>query len=1026
MLKMFPLLVCVLAACTPPPPTPIIDSSGAPIAAAAEVAPAPTAPPPTPAPTPEPIVPVTATLQVLAVSPAPGGDASVSGVAAKANRSITGVPVVPPGVPQVVQAGAQGLPEGVRIASYAWQLTAPAGSKTTLADVPADPATTGPTERVTLTPDQPGTYAISVTITTDAGVASTPAILNIEAATYVGVGGQDGQAAKLPQCALCHAQQTDKWAETRHASVLQTMLNTDPQKQYGPECLSCHVVGYTDSTTVETGGFADVARQLDWQLPAQTGVPGTYEALPTELKNLANVQCESCHGPGSAHKGDPAKIGVNLEAGACNQCHDDGRAYTTGEQLAVSQHAEAGVIAAPDGLPACARCHSPGGFVDFVNGVPEAQQRTQVGPIACATCHAPHGNDNYAQLRLVGTVPGAPATIDDAGLSAACMTCHNGRTSADKAPAEVPHYSTATELLAGQGGVDLDTELPNSPHGLLVGQTADPDQFGGQKPGSCVFCHMAETPGGDRNIKTVDGKDVPVTDPGHNQVGAHTFAMTSPDGQLEHIAVCQGCHPGITTFDFPASGDYDGNGKVEGGQTEVQGLLALVKQELVKSGVQVVATGDPYFEPQTITTDAQKSAIYNLRFVYGVMWSAEGPGGEGRAAAVHNLSRSVSLLQLAYKVLTGQDVPNAVQPTGFSHDDQADCTSCHTDRRPANHYAGQCSQCHTPTSWPNVQFDHTGRVDCASCHASRRPANHYPGQCSQCHTPTSWPSAQFDHTGQEDCTSCHAGRQPANHYAGQCSACHSTNGWPGAKMNHAGLSDCASCHASRRPANHYDGQCGQCHGTNAWSGAKMKHAGLTDCTSCHASRRPANHYGGQCSQCHSTNSWQGASVNHDNVTDCTSCHASRRPANHYGGQCSQCHSTNSWQGASVNHDNLSDCASCHASRRPANHYAGQCSQCHNTNSWQGATFSHSFPLNHGGANRDCASCHSGGGGGAWTCAGCHSPAKMDKEHQEIRNYNGNCVGCHPNGRKPRDGNASIAMITEGMAQFWQSLWTWSL
>ena len=53
------------------------------------------------------------------------------------------------------------------------------------------------------------------------------------------------------------------------------------------------------------------------------------------------------------------------------------------------------------------------------------------------------------------------------------------------------------------------------------------------------------------------------------------------------------------------------------------------------------------------------NAWYNFRTVYGVMWGAEGPGQQGQAQAIHNFKRSVSLLQLSYKDLTGQDVPGA-------------------------------------------------------------------------------------------------------------------------------------------------------------------------------------------------------------------------------------------------------------------------------------------------------------------------------------------------------------------------------
>jgi len=54
------------------------------------------------------------------------------------------------------------------------------------------------------------------------------------------------------------------------------------------------------------------------------------------------------------------------------------------------------------------------------------------------------------------------------------------------------------------------------------------------------------------------------------------------------------------------------------------------------------------------------NAWYNFRVVYGMMWGTDtGDGNQGAAQAVHNFKRAVSLLQLSYKDLTGQDVPNA-------------------------------------------------------------------------------------------------------------------------------------------------------------------------------------------------------------------------------------------------------------------------------------------------------------------------------------------------------------------------------
>lgn len=627
----------------PPTPTPVPPTP-------TPVPPTPTPVPPTPTPTPVPVEPFTATLRVLPIAPVQGIMLPVEGTEESVALFTSGLKVVPPGVPQYVQAGVVGLAEGATIAGYEWSIQGPEGSAVTIAEAAADPEKGIPEGAAVFTPDKVGTYVVSVAVKDNAGNMSAPAELTMEAATYVGVGGVDGQAAKPPQCAVCHADQTARWAKTGHATFFQVNLDEDPSGHYGPQCISCHTVGYYPAATAETGGFADVAKKLGWTFPEEVGVPGTYDALPAELKNVANIQCENCHGPGGSHNGNVAKIDSTLSAGVCNQCHNDGHFHTKGEQLVNAKHAAAGTLVPPNGRAACARCHSPGGFVDFVAGKPEEEQRAEVGAIECATCHDPHGNDNPWQLRVVGQVVGAPIEIADAGRSAVCMECHNGRVTADAVVAETPsfpHYSAAAEIIMGQGGYDFGEEIPNSPHGMIIGTQPDLEAFPGSKPGPCVACHMAESPGGNRNTEEA------LATPGHNLVGAHSFNMVSPDGSFEHVAVCQGCHSGIETFNFQAKADYDGDGTVEGVQDEVKGLLDLVRDAIVDSGIPAL-DHYPYFELPDNATVEQKGAIYNYRFVVGVV-----PEGEGRAAAAHNFKRAVALLQLSYRKLTGQDVPNA-------------------------------------------------------------------------------------------------------------------------------------------------------------------------------------------------------------------------------------------------------------------------------------------------------------------------------------------------------------------------------
>ena len=155
---------------------------------------------------------------------------------------------------------------------------------------------------------------------------------------------------------------------------------------------------------------------------------------------------------------------------------------------------------------------------------------------------------------------------------------------------------------------------------------------------------------------------------------------------------------------------------------------------------------------------------------------------------------------------------------------------------------------------------------------------------------------------------------------------------------------------------------------------------------------------GQCSACHFTSAWKPASFNHAGLNDCQSCHSGNRPANHYDGQCSLCHSTSAWKPATFNHSAIggADCSQCH--QPPANHFPGECKGCHtDTGNWRNASFNHSFPLNHGEANGNCGACHTSGVPGPAPCSVCHDQGKMDEKHREVRNYDGNCLACHPNG-----------------------------
>ena len=91
-----------------------------------------------------------------------------------------------------------------------------------------------------------------------------------------GVGGRAPSFVGSEACKGCHSDAYKKWLKTPHSHAYKTLEDTEHPKlrQYDPECVVCHVVGFGYKT-----GFRDE--------------PSTPK--------LKNVGCESCHGPASGH-----------------------------------------------------------------------------------------------------------------------------------------------------------------------------------------------------------------------------------------------------------------------------------------------------------------------------------------------------------------------------------------------------------------------------------------------------------------------------------------------------------------------------------------------------------------------------------------------------------------------------------------------------------------------------------------------------------------------------------------------------
>lgn len=104
--------------------------------------------------------------------------------------------------------------------------------------------------------------------------------------------------AGTESCVSCHQQATEIWKKTGHADAFATLAQRKADAD--PNCIGCHTVGF--------GSASGYRREFAG-------------------KKLADVGCESCHGPGSLHvEQHRAKLPITfkfrpLGAGDCRKCH---------------------------------------------------------------------------------------------------------------------------------------------------------------------------------------------------------------------------------------------------------------------------------------------------------------------------------------------------------------------------------------------------------------------------------------------------------------------------------------------------------------------------------------------------------------------------------------------------------------------------------------------------------------------------------------------------------------------------------
>jgi hypothetical protein len=533
------------------------------------------------------------------------------------------------------------------ITSVTWYLTAaPKGSTAALTNSPLganvpiyDPAGRLASQvagRAFLRPDIAGQYTITAVVNT-ASEGTTNLTQTINAGTYLGV----------QTCELCHSGgqiAEDKWAtwsQTLHSQVFSNEIDGNANFTGAPmlaECLQCHTTGYDANTNAIDGGFYNLQTLANWTIPT-TLTNGNYASMQNHypsLAGLANVQCESCHGPGSIHAGllgdtnspNWPGISVSEDVGDCNQCHDAAPYHAYGTEWLNSVHAV--TTTDPAGSASCVGCHTAYGFIARVGGITNNVNLSYM-PITCQACHEPHGatvpTNNPHMIRTLASVTLQDGTvITNGGEGLLCMECHQARSKAATAATVYsshfgPHHGPQTDMLEGVNGYNYGLVIPTSDHASISN--------------TCVACHM---------------QSISSSDPAFLHAGSHTFEVawsgTATNAPESLTAACKQCHGStVTSFDFPVE-DFAGSGVPQGVQTQVQTLMN--KLALLLPG------GENNVLNNTVTpapnwTVPQLEAAYNYLFV-------QSDGSLG----VHNTAYAVGLLQASIANLTGTSVPGGL------------------------------------------------------------------------------------------------------------------------------------------------------------------------------------------------------------------------------------------------------------------------------------------------------------------------------------------------------------------------------